>query len=86
MPIHVHILHALRDSIVRLTLVKLTCPPSEEGNSLNGKGVSLFPTMMTPAVSLCDSGRLSHKCPVASLKNMNLRNCDGKGGGCTNGS
>lgn len=35
--IHVQMLHALRDSIVRLTLVKLTCPPSEEVNSLNGK-------------------------------------------------
>lgn len=39
--IHVRTLHALQDSIVRLTLVKLTRPLGEEVNSLNGEGASL---------------------------------------------
>lgn len=66
--IHVHILHALQDSTVRLTLVKLTCPPSEGVNSLNGKGVALCLSVMTPAVSLCYSGRLPQKCAVVPSK------------------
>lgn len=39
--IHVRTLHALRDSVVRLTLVKLTRPLGGEVNSLNGEGASL---------------------------------------------
>lgn len=63
--IHVQILHALRDSIVRLTLVKLTCPPSEEVNSLNGKeclSSTLWWHPLFPSVTLWEIITQVHSC------------------------
>lgn len=63
--IHVQMLHALRDSIVRLTLVKLTCPPSEEVNSLNGKeclSSTLWWHPLFPSVTLWGIITQVHSC------------------------
>lgn len=63
--IHVQMLHALRDSIVRLTLVKLTCPPREEVNSLNGKeclSSTLWWHPLFPSVTLWGIITQVHSC------------------------
>lgn len=61
--IHVRIVHALRDS--KLTLVKLTCPPSEEVNSLNGKeclSSTLWWHPLFPSVTLWEIITQVHSC------------------------